>query len=965
MKTRRVGTFVLAVAVCLSAASGQIVTTTTVDIGSGGSTGAYTSYAVVAGHPAVAYYNETEKNLMFARNSAADGSGTWIISVVDAAGSVGAYASLAVINGLPAVSYYDETNGNLKFARNSAADGSGTWTLVTVDDVGGNAVGRYTTLLEVGGAPAIAYEAPTTGDLKFARNSAADGSGTWTITNVDTAGLVGSYASMAIVAGHPAISYYDNANFDLKFARNSAADGSGTWNVVTIDANGITGQHTSLAVIAGNPAITYRGASGVLNFVRNSAADGTGTWTATSVASSGSHTSLRTIGGLPTVTYYDGGSHLQLARNSAADGTGTWTSVAVDGNPAQVGFYSSLGVADGKPVISYQDVTNGDLKFARNGAADASGSWTVTVADSGFQSGAVGLFTSQALVAGNPAIAYYDATNGDLRFARNSAADGSGAWDLTTVSATSNVGQYPSLAILSNGNPAVSFQDNGTADLKYARNSAPDGSGTWTVTTVEASGDMGRFSSLAMMANGNPAIAHYNATAGDLRFCRNNAADGSGSWTSVTVDTGGTANVGQYASLAILGGRPAISYYDATNGDLKFARNSSSDGTGTWTVTTIETANNVGQFASLGTINGLPAISFYDATNGDLRIARNSAADGSGTWTVTVADSVNNVGQHSSLLRNGNYAAIAYYDLSNESLNFTRNSALDASGTWTAATIDGPGNVGTSASAIALADGRAAISYHDVTESNLKWALITYPPDIAVAQPAGTNIADGGAKNVGVVIAGTATDLTFVLQNSGDLDLTGLQTAIAGTNAADFTMTIPPTAPVAGAGGSTTFTLRFAPTSGGIKTAALHIASNDPDENPFDINLTGRGLTAADDSDSDGLNDAAELQMAALGFNWEVGQTALVATLFDNANTAGLYTPAQVQALHIDAPLLSRQANGTFKLTIGVKKSTDLLRFDPFPMSAPQTVINGNGKLEFQFTVPDNAAFFRLEAGNN
>jgi hypothetical protein len=26
------------------------------------------------------------------------------------------------------------------------------------------------------------------------------------------------------------------------------------------------------------------------------------------------------------------------------------------------------------------------------------------------------------------------------------------------------------------------------------------------------------------------------------------------------------------------------------------------------------------------------------------------------------------------------------------------------------------------------------------------------------------------------------------------------------------------------------------------------------------------------------------------------------------------------------------------------------------------TTINGEGKLEFQFTVPDNAAFFRLQA---
>jgi hypothetical protein len=45
-----------------------------------------------------------------------------------------------------------------------------------------------------------------------------------------------------------------------------------------------------------------------------------------------------------------------------------------------------------------------------------------------------------------------------------------------------------------------------------------------------------------------------------------------------------------------------------------------------------------------------------------------------------------------------------------------------------------------------------------------------------------------------------------------------------------------------------------------------------------------------------------------------------------------------------------------------VEKATDLLNFFPFPMTAPPTTINGEGKLEFQFSAPDNAAFFRLES---
>ena len=32
------------------------------------------------------------------------------------------------------------------------------------------------------------------------------------------------------------------------------------------------------------------------------------------------------------------------------------------------------------------------------------------------------------------------------------------------------------------------------------------------------------------------------------------------------------------------------------------------------------------------------------------------------------------------------------------------------------------------------------------------------------------------------------------------------------------------------------------------------------------------------------------------------------------------------------------------------------------PFSAEDAVINGNGEMEFQFTSPDNAAFFRIES---
>ena len=55
----------------------------------------------------------------------------------------------------------------------------------------------------------------------------------------------------------------------------------------------------------------------------------------------------------------------------------------------------------------------------------------------------------------------------------------------------------------------------------------------------------------------------------------------------------------------------------------------------------------------------------------------------------------------------------------------------------------------------------------------------------------------------------------------------------------------------------TSFTVRFAPTRTGTNTATLHLASNDEDENPFDIQLSGLSLSFTEDRDGDGLNDAS------------------------------------------------------------------------------------------------------------
>jgi hypothetical protein len=116
---------------------------------------------------------------------------------------------------------------------------------------------------------------------------------------------------------------------------------------------------------------------------------------------------------------------------------------------------------------------------------------------------------------------------------------------------------------------------------------------------------------------------------------------------------------------------------------------------------------------------------------------------------------------------------------------------------------------------------------------------------IAVEYPPGTDLIDAAPAPVdfGTVVAGDSKTLTFTIRNRGTRDLTGLAlTKAANGNPGDFY------APALGAATlapqlTTTFPVTFSPSAAGVRNAILRIINNDPDENPFDINLTGRQAT--------------------------------------------------------------------------------------------------------------------------
>lgn len=228
------------------------------------------------------------------------------------------------------------------------------------------------------------------------------------------------------------------------------------------------------------------------------------------------------------------------------------------------------------------------------------------------------------------------------------------------IEGKSNVGQYTSIAIGSDGFARISYYDRDNGDLKLATQIDDK---KWEVETVDSSGNVGLYSSL-VLENGQPRIAYYDADNGDLKL----AAKTGTSWNKFTIDSSTEWDSGKFCSLAADGnGGLAVAFYDATNGDLGFASgNAQGFGVPEW----IDLAGDTGRWPSLAFDLGSPRIAYQDHTNQDLKLARR---DGGGAWVLETVDAGEWVGADTALSvdRNGRMT-ITYFDgLNNDVLGAT------------------------------------------------------------------------------------------------------------------------------------------------------------------------------------------------------------------------------------------------------------------------------------------------------
>jgi len=320
--------------------------------------------------------------------------------------------------------------------------------------------------------------------------------------------------------------------------------------------------------------------------------------------------------------------------------------------------------------------------------------------------GSVGRFASIAIGADNlPVISHHDSTNTALRVSHCSDPACTAATTSTVdTGGAGAVGRDTSIAIGNDDLPIISYRDSTASSLKVAHcNNATCTS--FTTATVDTGGTnaVGAFTSIAVGSDGLPIIAYLfdSATETGLRVMHCSAADCSTGGTATDIDAGPLfGGTGWYTSIAIgADNLPIISYAAFTAMKLNVAHCNNAACT-SYTINAVQSnTTNLGYSSiAIGT-DGLPVVSYgysnSSGANGDLKVAHcNDAACTS--VTSTTIDAAAGVSDRTSIaIGTDGLPVISYVGLSSGGVQVARCTDVTCTGA-TIVPIEAGGQWGTS-----------------------------------------------------------------------------------------------------------------------------------------------------------------------------------------------------------------------------------------------------------------------------
>jgi len=283
------------------------------------------------------------------------------------------------------------------------------------------------------------------------------------------------------------------------------------------------------------------------------------------------------------------------------------------------------------------------------------------------------------------------------------------------------VGYDTSIAIGIDENPVISYRDLENEDLKIVHCLDPVCDSFANPITLDSQGMVGRDSSIAIGADGNPIVSYYDRSNKDLKVVHCNNKGCTNFDESMVLDNKG--DVGRHSSMTIgTDGNPVISYFDNSNNSLKVIHCIANDCSTFDSPITLDNEGAVGRDSSIviGTDSN-PVISYRSSTNADLKIIHCTSLDCQTFDAPVILDDQNSVGFDSSLaIGTDGYPIVSYYDNTNADLKIVHCTSLDCSTDNVSTVLDSQGIVGRDSSIAIGTDGNPVISYTDDTFGNLK-----------------------------------------------------------------------------------------------------------------------------------------------------------------------------------------------------------------------------------------------------